>query len=383
MADSRILPPDWDPRAAADRVLAGLINVSAPQVRGAHDAEFCVAGGRAYIVAEANDQRAGEAAAWPFVYCVLTVVDLATLRVELTLPFAHGEQLFDNATLPPGACFVPRVLALDDRRLRCYFASEQPGVRQSQTWYRDFDTQRMAFDDTIHPVRLRTAAGIRPMEPCWFHADAVASPGGFGWPAVDFGLYIFDSFRQFEGQTYVALNNYPGAQNALARLNDAHDTFELVGHYNQPANLHLTESAVNRLPDGTWLAVCRQEGGDRNYRFTTSADGRNWTAGEPWASVPSGSSSKPTLECFDGVYHLGWQDSAMVGGVGRSVFNIDVSRDARHWERKYRFETTKSFQYPTFHAYDGVVWLTVTHGDSDPSRKERIMFGQLERLVPA
>jgi hypothetical protein len=48
------------------------------------------------------------------------------------------------------------------------------------------------------------------------------------------------------------------------------------------------------------------------------------------------------------------------------------------WERKYRFESTKSFQYPTFVESNGAVWLVATQGDSDPSRKERIMFGRLE-----
>ena len=64
--------------------------------------------------------------------------------------------------------------------------------------------------------------------------------------------------------------------------------------------------------------------------------------------------------------------------VSRSVFNVDVSKDGKHWVRKYRFETTKSFQYPTFVEDKGSIWLCVTQGDSDPSRKERIMFGRLE-----
>ncbi|MBU4460424.1 MAG: exo-alpha-sialidase, partial [Verrucomicrobia bacterium] len=92
----------------------------------------------------------------------------------------------------------------------------------------------------------------------------------------------------------------------------------------------------------------------------------------------NGTSSKPTFDRFDGLYYLGWQEATKIGGVGRSVFNIDVSRDGSTWERKYRFETEKSFQYPTFRKYDGAVYLTVTQGDSSPSRKERIMFGRLE-----
>ena len=54
-ANAKILPDDWDPKSAADKVLAGLINTSAPQVRGAHDAEMALVNGRAYIVSESND----------------------------------------------------------------------------------------------------------------------------------------------------------------------------------------------------------------------------------------------------------------------------------------------------------------------------------------
>lgn len=65
--------------------------------------------------------------------------------------------------------------------------------------------------------------------------------------------------------------------------------------------------------------------------------------------------------------------------MSRSVFNLDVSRDGTHWERKYRFETVKSFQYPTFREHAGTIYLSVTQGDTDASRKERIMFGKLEQ----
>ncbi|HSH95964.1 MAG TPA: exo-alpha-sialidase, partial [Roseimicrobium sp.] len=77
-------------------------------------------------------------------------------------------------------------------------------------------------------------------------------------------------------------------------------------------------------------------------------------------------------------YYLGWQESTQINKVSRSVFNVDVSKDGVTWERKYRFETEKSFQYPSFHQYNGAIYLTVTQGDTDASRKERIMFGRLE-----
>ncbi len=375
-AEPKLLPPGWDAKAAGDKVMAGLFQVSAPEVKGAHDAEFVMVGDRAFVVYEANDVRGGEAPDWPFVYVAMAVVNVKTRTVERGIPFARSEQKFANETLPAGACFVPRILQKDDRTLRCWFASEAPRTRQSVTWFMDFDLERQNFANQIHRAQLKTAAGTGDMTPQRFHADAAAQ--GFPREAKDYGLYVFDSFKRFDGKLHVALNNYPGGQNALAVLNAAMDTFEVVGHYNEPAALKLTESAVNRLPDGSWLAICRQEGGNRNYTFTTSPDGRRWTPGEFRAAVPNGASSKPTFDRFNGLYYLGWQEATQVQRVSRSVFNLDVSRDGVNWERKYRFETTKSFQYPAFHQHDGAIYLVVTQGDTDASRKERIMFGRLE-----
>jgi hypothetical protein len=37
-----ILPPDWNPKDAADAVLAGLTNICEPRVKGAHDSDFLI-----------------------------------------------------------------------------------------------------------------------------------------------------------------------------------------------------------------------------------------------------------------------------------------------------------------------------------------------------
>jgi hypothetical protein len=375
-SDQKLLAPEWNAKDAADRVLAGLVNVTAPGVKGAHDAEFVCAGERAFVVAEVNDRQPSENAGWPFIYAAISVVNLQTRVVEQVIPFARGGQVYENETLPPGSCFVPRIIQKDAHTLRCYFASEAPGKRQSQMWFIDFSLERQAFENQIHRAKLKTAAGTFDLQPQFFHAAAAA--GGFTRKPLDHGLYLFSAFKRFEGKTYVALNNFPGGQNALAVLNAELDTFEVVGHYNEPQTLKLTESAVDRLPDGTWLAICRQDGGNRNYIFSTSEDGKTWTRGAPRDFVPKGTNSKPTFDRFNGIYYLGWQEQSYINGVGRSVFNLDVSRDGRTWERKYRFETEKSFQYPAFHEHNGAIWLTVTQGDSDKSRKERIMFGKLE-----
>jgi hypothetical protein len=373
---SALVPADWNPKSEADKAMAGMIQVTGPEVKGAHDSDLVMVGDRAFVVALANDVKPGHGAR-EAQYCTMSVVNLKSLQVDQRIPIAKSQQVFSNHTLPVGACFVPRILQLSTTTLRCFFACEdQSGRGQAQIWYRDFDLPSLAFSPEVHPMKLKTAAGTFDLEPKAFHADAVAQ--GFQQKLVRFGVYLIDSFKVIDGRTYAVINNYPGAQNALALLNDARDTLEILGHYNEPAALRLTESSVNRLPDGTWLAICRAESGDRNYVFTTSKDGRTWTQGEPRPFVTKGSNSKPTFDKFNGVYYLGWQEASRIAdghGVGRKIFNIETSRDGVTWERKYRFESEDSFQYPTFRQHTDGIWFTVTQGTGGST--DRIMLGKL------
>ncbi len=383
LAKPTLLPPSWNPKAAADKVLSNIFQVTGPEVKGAHDADLSCVGDRAFVVAIANDIKPGHGAGKDE-YCTLSVVNLKSLQVERRLLLAKSEQAFANVTLPVGACFVPRILQLNETTLRCFFACEDQngkGGGQAQMWYRDFDSASLTFEPDIHRMQLKTAAGTFDMQPKYFNSDAVKQ--GFKKKAKGYGLYLIDSFKVFDGQTYAVINNFPGAQNALGVLNDQRDTLEILGHYNEPADLNLTESAVNRLPDGTWLAICRTESGDRNYVFTTSKDGKTWSKGESRPFVTKGSNSKPTFDKFGGVYYLGWQEATRITdghGVGRNIFNVEVSRDGVNWERKYRFESTNSFQYPTFRQHDGSIWFTVTQGTGGST--DRIMFGRLESSNP-
>lgn len=366
----------WDPKAAADRVMSRLVSVTGPEVKGAHDADFVIVDGKAYIVGMANDIQPGESAEWPFVYCTMSIVSLRTMQVERRIPVAKGGQAFANFQLPEGACFVPRILRKDERTLRIFFASEAPKQRQAQMHYLDFDLGSQSLRREIHNAKIQTGAGTFDMQPVRFYDDAVAR--GFRPEAKDYGLYNIDGFKVFDGKVYAVMNNFVGGQNGLAVLNEAKDTFEVLGHFNSLSGEKLTESAAHRLPDGSWLAICRQEGGSRNYMFSTSRDGRTWTAPTYIDSVTKGTNSKPNLEKFGNTYYLGWQESTRVNNVSRSVFNIDVSTDGKKWTRKYRFESDKSFQYLSMHEYRGEVFVTVTQGDHSPSRKERILFGKLE-----
>jgi hypothetical protein len=150
-----LLPDGWDAKAAGDKVMAGLFKVTGPEVKGAHDAHFAIVGDRAYVVTEVNDRQAGEAAQWPFVYATLSIVDLRNDRLLDVMTIARSEQAFANETLAVGACFVPRVKQIGPETLRCWFASEQPGKRQSQTYYRDLDLRTMTFEPEIHRMKLQ------------------------------------------------------------------------------------------------------------------------------------------------------------------------------------------------------------------------------------
>ena len=365
-----------DPKSLGDRVLAGLNTITLPTVKGAHDSDFCMVAGKAYVVYEANDVQPGENPEWPFIYCALTIADMASGKPEQTVTFAASEMKFANETLPVGACMVPKITPLDNHTLRCFFTSEQPGKRQSQIWYRDFYVARASFDANIHRVELGTVEGVFPMQPQYQHRQAVAE--GFPTPPKQHGLYMIDSFKMFDGRWHGVLNNFATGLMSWTEINPEWTRFTILGNIFQPAEARLSEASVNRLPDGTWLAIARQENRNHNYMFTRSQDGRHWTTAEYWPLIPNGMASKPTFDRFGDLYYLGWQESTKINGAFRSVFNIDVSRDGRHWERKYRFETDKSFQYPTFREYNGAIYLTVTQGDTSDSRKERIMFGRLE-----
>jgi len=373
-----ILPGDWNPKQEADKVLPQLINVCSPVVKGAHDSDFILVGNKAYIVYMANDIKPSENPRWAYVYTALSIVDIETNSIDTVITFAASEMVFENEKLPVGSCFVPRILQINEHTLRCFFASENPGVRESQTWFIDFDTESLIFDSNIYRAKLITSLGLTNMQPKYFHQHAVSE--GFKRERQDYGLYPIDSFKEIEGHIYAVLNNFATGQNALAILRDDMCTFEVLGSYNDPDSLILTESAINLLPDGSWLAISRQRTGNQNYTFSSSKDGKQWTSNAYMKPVTNGTNSKPTFDQFHGIYYLGWQESTMMNGVHRSVFNIEVSEDGIHWERKYRFETEKSFQYPNFREKDGTIYLTVTQGDYSEDRKERIVFGRLEEL---
>ena len=136
----KLVPANWNPKAAADKVIAGLIKVTAPEVKGAHGSKLTLIGGRAYVATLADNTTPGEKHDRDSVYSALSVVNLKTMTVEAFLTTAKSGQAFTNETLPRGACYASGTLPLNEHTLRCFFCSEQPGRGQSQMYYRDFDS---------------------------------------------------------------------------------------------------------------------------------------------------------------------------------------------------------------------------------------------------
>lgn len=372
-----ILPKSWDPKAVGDEVLNHLTTVTAPQVKGAHGSDFVIHNDTAYVVYLANDDVEGHHPNWFSTYNALNQVSLSSGEVAPAVIFAASEKKYHNLTLPEGSCFSPRLIQKDDRTLRCFFSSQAPEIRPSQIWHIDFDLARQDFDWNIHRTELETDQGIFPMQPIHFHRHAAAK--GFTREGLQSGLLLVDGFKRIDGRFYGVINNYPGGQVALGVLNDTADRLKILGDFFLPHEAKLTEAAINRLPDGTWMAICRQENHDRNYLFTTSRDGgRTWTPAQPRDFVPNGSASKPTFNRFGDFYYLGWQEATKIDGVRRSVFNLDVSRDGVRWERFHRFETNRSFQYPTFREHAGEIYVSVTLGKPGQGQTISIHFGKLQ-----
>ena len=149
-----------------------MVKVTDSNVKGAHDAQMALVGNYAYIVANVNDIRAGENPSWHEIYVALSIVNLEILQVEAIIPFARSGQSFENERLLPGSCFVPNIFQKDEQTLRCWFASEDPGVRQSQIYYIDFDLPSRTFSKTVHRMKMKTFAGVHDMQPFYYCESA-------------------------------------------------------------------------------------------------------------------------------------------------------------------------------------------------------------------
>ena len=357
------LPLSRSPREAGDRAMAGMLCVTAPSVKGAHDAQFVLADGKAYIVYEANDVKPGESALDENQYAALSVVDLASFSLERTAVFARKGQAFSNMTLERGNAFVPRVIRLDGETLRFFFAHVIPG-ESAYHYFIDYDLPSGRFCDRLGRLRLRAPEGEVPFGAAEYRRLFLAD--GHVCGDAPFGSYLFDLFET-DGTRYIALNNFVTGQNSLARFSPACDCVEIVGNIGGVApGEKTTESGIARLPGGGWMAILRNETGDKNYRFSYSPDGARWSPPVSKPFVQGGTNSKPVLFTRGRYTFMGWNEGS------RAVFHLACSADGRVWRTVASFYSATTFQYPTFAFYGGELYFCVTVG-----AKERICFGRL------
>lgn len=345
------------------RIMNAAVVVSPDNQKGTHDAHFVIADGYAYIVYEANDNREGENAVWHDIYCSMSMVRLSDMKFVEALKISESEQAFANETLLPGATFVPRVMRKDEKTLRVFFASTDPGVRQELTYYRDFDIQAKTWSNEVGRLKMRTHDGaVRDFTPKEYYDHAIESGCRVAYERDD-GAYLFDIF-DIGGQMYIALNNFAAKQVSLATINTDLDCIDIVSHIADTSpEMQLSEQGIARLPGGEWMAIMRDDK-NMNYMFSRSTDGKKWSKPTYCDFVTTGCNSKPTLNVFGEHILMGWNDTS------RKRFRLQHSYDGKNWTDIVDFCADTSFQYPTFALHDGEIYYSATIGN-----KQKIIFG--------
>ncbi len=358
------LSENHSPKAAADEVMQSMIRISSDEMKGTHDAQYVFANGKAYVVYEANNEKAGDPGTYEKEYSALAIVVLRSFTVESIEKFAYGQQEYSNVKLLKGSAFVPRVIRKDENTLRFFFSNIAVSGSSGYIYYVDYDLNTESFDDSAYRLNIMTENG-----PVYFTAQIYAKlfrESGHACDDSTFGHFLFDIFDV--GNTkYVALNNYRGAQNSLAKFNDSYDCIEIIGNIGGSYDSYrTTESGIMQLKDGTWMAILRNHVGDKNYLFSYSEDGTEWSEPKREEWVTNGTTSKPTLARFGDYYFMGWNE------LSRGLFHLAYSKDAKSWTTLYSFHSATTFQYPEFDMYDGQMYFSVTTGN-----KEQIYFGKL------
>ena len=251
-------------------------------------------------------------------------------------------------------------------------------------YYLDYDVKSGTFDENVYRMKLLTPEGKVDFTPKAYYDLAIAA--GIECFEADNSAFIFD-IMEYDGKTYVALNNFAGKQNALGMLSDTLDCISVIGHFGVGnSKVQLSESGIMRKNDGTWMSIIRNDktttnttygggtttgtnAGTFEYYFSYSADGVNWSTPRTEDFCAGGTNSKPTLNNFAGTYFMGW-NTYSTNIWSRTIFNFDYSVDGENWTRLYKFSPSTSFQYPEFFMYDNEIYFTT--GD-----RAKIYFGKL------
>lgn len=352
------------PKAAGDAVMQNMIRISSDEMKGTHDADHVYANGKVYAVYEANNEKSGDPGTYEKEYCALAVIDLESFKVESIEKFAWGEQKYSNTTMLKGSAFVPRVIRKNENTLRFFFSNNAADSSSGYIYYVDYDLATEAFDNSAYRLKIMTPNGAVD-----FSAEVYAElfrADGHNCDNSTIGHFLFDIFDA-DGTKYIALNNFRGAQNSLAKFNDAYDCVEIIGNIGGSyQEYRTTESGIIQLKDGSWMSILRNHAGSNIYSFSYSKDGTEWTDPVYEDFMTTGYTSKPTLDRFGDYYFMGYND------LSRGLFHLAYSLDAKNWTVLYSFHSPTTFQYPKFEIYEGQMYFSVTMGN-----KEQIYFGKL------
>ena len=352
------------PKAAGDAVMQNMIRISSDEMKGTHDADHVYANGKVYAVYEANNEKPGDPGTYEKEYCALAIIDLESFKVESIEKFAWGEQKYSNVTMLKGSAFVPRVIRKDDNTLRFFFSNIAVDSSSGYIYYVDYDLATEAFDNNAYRLKIMTPNGTVD-----FSAEVYAElfrADGHACDNSTIGHFLFDIF-DVDGTKYIALNNFRGAQNSLAKFNDTYDCVEIIGNIGGSyTEYRTTESGIVQLKDGSWISILRNHAGSKIYSFSYSEDGTEWTDPVYEDFMKTGYTSKPTLDRFGDYYFMGYND------LSRGLFHLAYSLDAKNWTVLYSFHSPTTFQYPKFDIYEGQMYFSVTTGN-----KEQIYFGKL------
>ncbi len=360
---------NYSSQAAGSTLISNALKVQADYVKGCHDGWTVIVGEKAYVVYTANDLKAGEDSKWDYIYVALSVIDLKTNTVLRSYPVAAGptavhEGQMQELAIPDGNAGVARLLQIDETTLRLFFTSNNSGVRQSYTYYADFDITTETFKSDIQRLQLQTPEGKVDFTAKAYYDLAVAA----GHPAdeVDHDGYIL-ALLPLGDTCYVNLGNFSGAQNAFAKLTDGYTCLEILGHIGGSTERYrTTEVSIMPLNEGGWMAMLRDQT-SKNYLFSYSEDGTDWSEPAPIDHIDSGVACKPFLRNFGSYYLMGWNET------DRSCYHLSYSTDAKNWQDLYEIYSPDTFQYFHCFEYAGNLYYNATIGN-----KEQILFGRLE-----
>lgn len=352
------------PKAAGDKVMQGMIRITSDEMKGTHDADHIYVNGKVYAAYEANNEKPGDPGTYEKEYAALAIIDLENFTVDSIEKFAWGEQVYSNVTMLKGSAYVPRIIRKDENTLRFFFSNNAVDASSGYIYYVDYDIATTAFDDSAYRLKIMTPNGAVD-----FSAEVYAAlfrADGHVCDDSTIGHFLFDIFDVGDTK-YIALNNFRGAQNSLAKFNDTYDCVEIIGNIGGSYEDHrTTESGIVQLKDGTWMSILRDHAGDKRYSFSYSKDGTEWTYPAYEDFMPTGYTAKPTLDRFGDYYFMGYHD------LSRGLFHIAYSLDAKNWTVLYSFHSPTTFQYPKLAIYEGQMYISATMGE-----KESIWFGKL------